>query len=131
MAENEEYNKISGAEEKRAYIRTKKNIPLVLRVYEKGKPDGEYSVAKNISATGIMIEVAKKYSIGVELKIELQTPEALNPVHCIGKVIWATPFSDSEKFHCGIEFIRIEEDNKNTFLKFLCDTIYKSSGNRS
>ncbi|MFH1645207.1 MAG: PilZ domain-containing protein [Candidatus Omnitrophota bacterium] len=128
MTDREEYkNNVSGAEEKRSYIRTRKDIPLLLKVHEKGKPDGEPSVAKNISATGMMIEVSSKYPAGIELKIELQTPEASNPVHCIGRVIWATPISGSEKFHCGVEFVRIEEDNKNTFLKFLCDTIYKSS----
>ena len=31
---------------------------------------------------------------------------------------------DNSPFDVGTELVDIEEDNKNTFLKFLCDLIY-------
>jgi len=47
-------------------------------------------------------------------------------VHAKGKVIWIKQLSleDDAARDVGIELIEIEEDNKNTFLKFLCDLIY-------
>ena len=84
-------------------------------------------IAKNISADGMRFETKEKdmdESGVVELKLNIP---ATNPVHAKGKVIWKRKISleDKAPFDTGMEFTDIEEDNKNTFLKFLCDLIYK------
>ena len=83
--------------------------------------------AKNISADGFRFETHDKdlnESGVIEMKINL--PETANPVHAKGRVAWKKKISleDRAPFDVGIEFTEIEEDNKNTFLKFLCDHIY-------
>lgn len=85
---------------------------------------------KNISADGLAFETGDKSlkeSDIVELKLDL--PEAANPVHSKGRVVWKRrqSLSDNAPFDVGLEFAEIEEDNKNTFLKFLCDQIYALS----
>ena len=50
-----------------------------------------------------------------------------NEIHATGRVIWKRRLSleDKSPFDIGIEFGEIAEDDKNSFLKFLCDFIYK------
>lgn len=117
----------AGIKEKRRYIRTDTSIPMTLHLKEGKQAKELQSITRNISATGMMIEIGKQLPVGAEVKIDLNTPDSPNPVHCIGKVIWSSPASEGGKYNSGIAFTNIEEDNKNTFLKFLCDTIYKTS----
>ena len=119
----------TGSRERRSYIRTGASVPIVLHLKEKGADEEIKAYARNISATGIMFESDRELPVGVEASINLNAPDTSNPVHCTGRIIWSTPISQTKKFHCGIEFLSIEEDNKNTFLKFLCDAIYKSDKN--
>ncbi|UCH12288.1 MAG: PilZ domain-containing protein [Candidatus Omnitrophota bacterium] len=74
-----------------------------------------------------MIETARKISPDTPVELSLTPPETPNPVHINARVIRSDKIEGQELFNIGIEFSKIEEDNKNTFLKFLCDTIYKLS----
>lgn len=118
-----------GVREKRRYIRTDTSIPMTLHLKVGREAKELQSITRNVSATGIMIEAGEQLPLDAEVKIDLDTPDSPNPVHCNGKVIWSSPTSEGGKYNSGIAFTSIEEDNKNTFLKFLCDTIYKT-GNR-
>ena len=83
--------------------------------------------AKNISADGFRFETHDKdLSESGVIEMTINLPETANPVHTKGRVAWKKKISleDRAPFDVGIEFIEIEEDNKNTFLKFLCDHIY-------
>ncbi|MBI5124568.1 MAG: PilZ domain-containing protein [Candidatus Omnitrophica bacterium] len=111
--------------ERRKYIRLRTPIPVTYTIQETGNI--YKSVTKDISADGLRIETRAKdlkESCPVELKLEIYG--ANNPVHAKGKVVWRKKLSleDGAPYDVGIEFSEIEEDNKNTFLKFLCDLIY-------
>jgi len=114
-------------EERRSYIRTKSDISLNIEVVKDGQESGIPCLTKNISATGLMLVAQTQLPVGSDIKIDMNIPGALNPVHCIGKIIWINPAEETGKYSTGVKFVKIEEDNKNTFLKFLCDTIYKAS----
>ena len=111
--------------ERRRYIRLKTPIPVTYTVFRTG---GIYNaVTKDISADGIRFQTLEKNikeGDMVEMKMDIQTIP--NPVHVKGKVMWKKKLSleDNAPFDVGTELIDIEEDNKNTFLKFLCDLIY-------
>ena len=115
-----------GAQERRGYIRTEASVPIALYIQKGDNTEGIKTVTRNISATGMMIEIDQELKPGIEHRIDIEPSGALNPVHCTGKIIWCNPIGKNKKYHCGIEFTKIEEDNKNTFLKFLCDAIHKS-----
>ena len=111
--------------EKRRYIRLKTPIPLTytaadgVNIYD--------SVTKNISADGLRFETEEKsLKEGSVIEFKLALPGASNPIHAKGKVVWKKRLTleDNAPYDLGVEFIEIEEDNKNTFLKFLCDLIY-------
>lgn len=111
--------------ERRKYVRLA--TPLSITYTVSGGGNVRQATTKNISADGARFETLDpdlKEGTVVEVKIEI--PSAPNPIHAKGKVIWRKKVSleDGAPFDCGLEFIEVEEDNKNTFLKFLCDLIY-------
>jgi c-di-GMP-binding flagellar brake protein YcgR len=111
--------------ERRRYIRLEVPLKVTYTIPELHKI--YTAVAKNISADGIRFETherAIKESSVIELKLDI--PNVASAVHIKGRVIWKSKLSleDSAPFDVGVEFLEIEDDNKNTFLKFLCDLIY-------
>ncbi len=115
--------------ERRRYVRLDAPIDVSYTVPETGNVLN--TNIKNISADGLRFETPNKSikeSDIVELKMIIK--DAPNPVHAKAKVIWKHKVSleDAAPYDCGMEFTEIEEDNKNTFLKFLCDLIYTIKG---
>lgn len=111
--------------ERRKYIRLRAAIDTTYIVSETGKM--YTTTTKDLSVDGLRFEThdkdLKESSI-VELKLSI--PGSTSPVHAKGKVVWKRKISleDEAPYDIGIEFSSIEEDNKNTFLKYLCDLIY-------
>lgn len=108
--------------DRRKYLRLEAPIPARIitedsRVYK--------TVVKNLSALGMRFELEVSLNDGSGLDITLYLPDAKNPVHILGSSVWHK--ENKNVFDVGCEFSRIEEDNKNTFLKFFCDLIYGES----
>lgn len=112
------------SEERRKYIRL--SAPIGLSYVVSGKDKIGRTVSKDISPVGVRLETGQKIDPGTTLKLTLELPKMPNPVHAQGKVVWVKRVSsvDASPYEIGVEFTRIEEDNKNTFLKYLCDVIY-------
>ena len=113
--------------ERRRYLRVE--TPLKIRVIGKGKIIAE-TTTKNISPLGLRFETGDaSLKTGEALEIEIHIPKALNPVHTKAAVIWKNKASieDGSPYDVGCEFTKIEEDNKNTFLKFFCDLLYEQA----
>jgi c-di-GMP-binding flagellar brake protein YcgR len=112
--------------ERRRYVRLQTPITVAYTVPETSNV--LTTSTKNISADGMRFETNNKAIQESDiLELKMVIPGAPNPVHANAKVIWKKKMSleDAAPFDCGIEFTQIEEDNKNTFLKFLCDLIYE------
>ena len=111
--------------ERRSFIRLREPIRIT---YTIANNDKVYNVtAKDISADGLRFQTSdKRIKEGNLLEMKLDIPDVANPVHAKGKVMWKKKLSleDNAPFDVGTELAEIEEDNKNTFLKFLCDLIY-------
>lgn len=112
-------------EERRKF--TRYTVPLGLFYIIEGENVIYKSTTKNISSLGIRFETPKKLKEGIGLEVKLELPKAANPVHAQGKLVWVKKLTleDTSPYDVGMEFIKIEEDNKNTFLKFMCDLAYK------
>lgn len=114
--------------ERRRYIRLDTPIEISYAINENGAV--HKTMTKNISPDGLRFEGRDKglaESDIIELKLTI--PGTVNPVHVKGRVMWKKRLSleDSAPFDFGLEFSEIEEDNKNTFLKFFCDLLYDIS----
>jgi len=86
--------------------------------------------SKDISAGGIHLITEERLRTGSKLALKLFIPDALNPVHLNGTVLSSKEIEINRKlsYSENIEFGEIEEDNKNTFLKFLCNLMYGKIG---
>ena len=111
-------------EEKRKYLRL--NNPVELEYILPDSNTVHTRVTKDISATGLRFETTEKIEENSTLELKLKLPNLQNPVHVYGRVAWLkrVTLEDNAPFDVGVEFLKIEEDNKNTFLKYLCDLIY-------
>lgn len=112
-------------EERRKF--TRYTVPLKISYILDGDNVVRKGTTKNISSLGIRFESEKNLKEGNILELKLELPKAQNPVHAQGKLVWVRKqtLEDTSSYDIGIEFMKIEEDNKNTFLKFMCDLAYK------
>jgi len=114
--------------ERRRYVRLETPITLSYIV-----PNGNtilHTSIKNISADGIRFQTFERTIKEADIiALNLHIPQAINPVHAKGAVIWKKRISleDGAPYDIGVELSEIEEDNKNTFLRFLCDLMYTIS----
>ena len=111
-------------EERRKFIRLE--VPVDLKYITAGDSVRKEAITKDLSCEGLRFISGDVLKEGSNLELNLDIPDASNPVHIIAKVVWTKRFSteDGSPFEVGVEFAKIEEDNKNTFLKYLCDLIY-------
>ncbi len=111
-------------EERRKFIRL--GVPVDLRYIIEGESERKETTTKDLSCEGLRFTDTQEIRQGSLLELKLDIPDTHNPVHINGKVAWVKRLSteDSSPFEVGVEFTKIEEDNKNTFLKYLCDLIY-------
>lgn len=111
--------------ERRRYVRLE--APIVVSYI---LPKGDtvlHTSTKNISADGIRLQTLDRTIKESDvITLNLHIPKAVNPVHAKGTIIWKRRISleDGAPYDIGVEFTEIEEDNKNTFLRFLCDLMY-------
>lgn len=120
--------KTDGFRERRRYVRLL--VPVTVEYFS---PDGtkvSKTTAKNISADGLRFETTdKSLKESDRLEVKLGIEGAANPIHATAEIVWKKKLSleDKSPFDVGLEFTGIEEDNKNTFLKNMCDMIYRIS----
>ncbi|MFH1594741.1 MAG: PilZ domain-containing protein [Candidatus Omnitrophota bacterium] len=113
--------------ERRKYLRVE--TPLSIRAISKSKKLHE-TTTKDISPLGLRFTIeAQDFNINEELELTIELPGTLNAVHTKAKVVWKKKMStdDGAPIDIGCEFSRIEEDNKNTFLKYFCDLLYSQA----
>lgn len=113
-------------EERRTYLRIE--TPLHIKVV--GKESVVYkAITKDISPLGLRYETKEKnVDINDEVELTIELPDALSPIHAKARVVWKRrlPTEEGSPFDIGCRFIKIEEDNKNTFLKYFCDLRYRT-----
>lgn len=111
--------------ERRKYIRLK--FPIEIDCIANDGSSIIKAATKDISADGLRFETHDKTINKSDiLELKLNIPKISNPVHAKGRIAWKKKITleDSAPHDIGVEFSEIEEDNKNTFLKFLCDLLY-------
>ena len=111
--------------ERRKYLRIES--PLAVRIIGKNNVVEE-TKTKDISPLGLRLGTkGDSFDIKDEFEIKVEMPAALSPIHAKARVMWKRKISteNGSPFDIGCEFTKIEEDNKNTFLKYFCDLLYE------
>ena len=115
---------LSQGPERRKYLRAE--TPLSIRIIARNKVVQE-TRTKDISPLGMRFE-ANDSDIDINdiIELRIEIPDTLGPVHARAKVVWKKKLStkNGSLTDIGCEFTKIEEDNKNTFLKYFCDLLY-------
>ncbi|MBL7156794.1 MAG: PilZ domain-containing protein [Candidatus Omnitrophica bacterium] len=112
-------------QERRRYLRVK--TPLKIRLINKNNVICQ-TTTKDITPHGLRLEIKDEgININDETELKIEIPNTPSPIHAKAKVVWKKKLSseDGAPYNIGCEFTKIEEDNKNTFLKFFCDLLYE------
>lgn len=117
--------------EKRYFIRFNISLKVAYTVRKEIKLE-KPGLSKDVSAGGMQLLTNEKLDEGDKVDLKIFIPGGLNPVHIKSLVVWSkeiTPYN-GYTYSAGINFEKIEEDNKNTFLKFLCDFMRPNADNK-
>ncbi|KPK98962.1 MAG: hypothetical protein AMJ95_01500 [Omnitrophica WOR_2 bacterium SM23_72] len=79
---------------------------------------------KDISESGIRLNLYQKIEIGTVLKLGIYFQESVEPVWVIGKVVWlkATPRKEYP-FEAGIEFTFLDSSSRSKFQNHIQDIL--------
>jgi hypothetical protein len=112
-------------QERRRYVRIE--VPLKIKV--KNGNIEERIVSKNISPVGVRFEISQKLDEAKPVNMAVSIPISREPVRIKGKIAWQakTSLEDNAPYDAGVEITEIADKDKNTFLKYICDTLYGSS----
>ncbi len=89
-------------EEKRKFIRLE--IPVELKYIAEGGSARKESTTKDLSCEGLRFTTEEELKKGSSLELNINVPDANNPVHVKGKVVWSRRLSSEDKslFETGI-----------------------------
>lgn len=110
--------------ERRRFVRIE--TPLGIELQSAGRV--AKVTTKNISPVGFRFEIDGKLDESEPLKIALTIPSHSEPIQLEGKIVWQakTSLEDKAPYDVGVDILKIEDKNKNVFLKYLCDLLYDS-----
>ena len=110
--------------ERRRFVR----IETPLKVVIETKEGNCEVITTNVSPVGLRFDIMKELVGNEEINMFLYIPTSDAPVKLVCKLVWQTKKSleDTAPFDVGVEIIHVNEENKNEFLKYLCDLLYKS-----
>ncbi len=111
--------------ERRRFLRIE--VPLKVKLMSGDRVDK--ITTKNISPVGLRFELTRELNESNQLTMSLYLPSSERPIHLIGKVVWQNKSSleDNAPYDIGVEIVEIDDKDKNSFLKYLCDLLYSSA----
>jgi len=72
------------------------------------RPDQSwYLLAENLSEGGLMLLSPEMFAVGLRLVLDIEPDQVSEPVHCIGRVVWAARAGRQEGYRLGIEFVEV------------------------
>jgi len=103
--------------EKRVFIRLKSHHLVKYKIID----DSEkvLSFARNISAGGILFYSEKKLPLNSTVEIKINIPPKPTPLHVVGKVVRVHPLKRIGGYEVGLEFVHIEEEDRNLIEKLV------------
>jgi hypothetical protein len=97
-----------------------------LRCQVRGSPNFSNTSSENISLNGIGFNHNEFIAPLTLVMLEIQLlSRVLRP---IGKIAWSQPFSHSNKYHFGAEFLELDSSEKKYLSDFITMKINQSQG---
>lgn len=110
--------------EKRKYPRLTLNVGVEYKILKGFEFESTTTQSKNISAGGICIIALDKFEVGSSLSLKFSLPELDKPINAAGRVVWIEEFSvgdvsSSKAYDAGIEFIHIQEEDREKISQYV------------
>lgn len=86
---------------------------------EKGKAKPIISVAKNVSATGLLIQTKEPLKVGACLELEINFPPFKDPIKAQVKVAWMQKLKKIDYYRSGLSFVDIDKEHRQRILDYI------------
>lgn len=96
-------------EENRRFPRVEIHVPLHYQV--RGAPEFNNAITNNISMGGLGFVNEEFIAPKNDLILEINILSHL--LNSIGKVVWSSPLLHSNRYRVGVEFLELDEKEKN------------------
>lgn len=108
--------------ERRRFVRAEEPLRAVIKQEESVVE----ATTNNLSPMGLNLETRGKFNIAKELDVVLFLPEEYGAVHLDARVIWCrkATLEDEAPHTTGVEILEVKNEDKNPFLKYMCDMMY-------
>ncbi|MFQ5953124.1 MAG: PilZ domain-containing protein [Candidatus Omnitrophota bacterium] len=104
------------------------NYKCLIRISEGGREEVIDTFTENIGAGGICVVLEKGFDLFEKVGLEVSLGGSDEPIHCDGSIVWVVkrhPAKKTEKlkFDTGIEFINIQENDRERVSRLVDDII--------
>lgn len=114
----------SSGKEKRVFTRLKTHHLIKYRVLS--SREKTLSFVRNISAGGVLFYSEEELPLDSTLEMKINIPPNTEPVNVIAKVVRSHPLKKVGGYEVGVEFVHIEEEDRELINKRILG-IYKHS----
>lgn len=66
-------------------------------------------LAEDLSEGGLMLVSPEMFAVGLRLLMDIEPDQVSEPIHCIGRVVWAARADNQEAYRLGIEFLEMSD----------------------
>ncbi len=109
---------------RREFIRTGASLQVCYKV-EGAAKGGDNGVTNDIGEGGIGVVLSEKFSKGNILNLEISLPDGSRHISAKGRISWIkesyTDESGRKNFDAGIEFLKIQKENRERLIRYIKD----------
>ncbi len=114
-------------EDKRIYPRleTQVNVShkMIKPAAKKGEQPERLSVAKNISAGGLLFSYEEALPVGAILKLKIELPDTENPIQCLARVSRVEEIEEDKVFNVAICFLDISSADRARVERYISEEL--------
>lgn len=118
MTEQNEQQPASSPEERRRYVRLRKEVQLTCHVLEEGKRVADIST-RNLGLGGLLITLRREVKVGSLLNLHFALEKGLVEVMVPGRVVWADYNGVSGRFEAGVMLVGIDEEHRRNIMSLM------------
>ena len=86
------------------------------------RPDQSwYLLAEDLSEGGLMLLSPEMFAVDLRLLLDIEPDQVSEPIHCVGRVAWASRADNQEGYRLGIEFLEMSDAARGRLRQLVAD----------
>jgi len=86
------------------------------------RPDQSwYLLAEDLGEGGLMLLSPERFAVDLPLLMDIEPDQVSEPIHCIGRVVWAARADNQEGYRLGIEFLEMSDAARGRLRQLVAD----------